>query len=183
MVLFCVCYWPFFSRPFGTHLFHPSLTFSLDEYTKNMLRLFERLLGPQFWKHVVIVFTHVDEDQRDYLDANIDALTDPQEGFVKVINQWFQLSYQPPLVFLSNRDTRYSKYARDCFMELYEAVVAVEEGTRREKFTCTWFQEINNRVGVVQDNFIVSSIRSAAATVPQMVQAGTRAVSNVCSVM
>ncbi|KAF9314863.1 hypothetical protein BG000_010655 [Podila horticola] len=155
----------------------------LDEYTKNMLRLFERLLGPQFWKHVVIVFTHVDEDQRDYLDANIDALTDPQEGFVKVINQWFQLSYQPPLVFLSNRDTRYSKYARDCFMELYEAVVAVEEGTRREKFTCTWFQEINNRVGVVQDNFIVSSIRSAAATVPQMVQAGTRAVSNVCSVM
>lgn len=148
-----------------------------------MLRLFERLLGPQFWKHVVIVFTHVDEDQRDYLDANIDALTDPQEGFVKVINQWFQLSYQPPLVFLSNRDTRYSKYARDCFMELYEAVVAVEEGTRREKFTCTWFQEINNRVGVVQDNFIVSSIRSAAATVPQMVQAGTRAVANVCSVM
>lgn len=155
----------------------------LDEYTKNMLRLFERLLGPQFWKHVVIVFTHVDEDQRDYLNDNIDALTDPTEGFVKVIHQWFQLSYQPPLVFLSNRDTRYNQYARDCFMELYEAVVSVEEGARREKFTCTWFQEINNRVGVVQDNFIVSSIRSAASSVPQMVQAGTRAVSNVCSVM
>ena len=111
-----------------------------------MLRLFERLLGPHFWKHVVIVFTHVDEDQRDYLEQNIDALTDPAEGFVRVLSQWFNLPYQPPLVFLSNKDTRYSQYARDCFMELYEAVVSVEEGTRSAKFTCTFFQEVNNRV-------------------------------------
>ncbi|KAG0264729.1 Cytosolic seryl-tRNA synthetase [Mortierella polycephala] len=155
----------------------------LDEYTKNMLRLFERLLGPQFWKHVVIVFTHVDEDQRDYLDENIDALTDPVEGFVKVLSQWFPLPYQPPLVFLSNRDTRYSQYARDCFMELYEAVVSVEEGARRAKFTCTFFQEVNNRIGVAQDNFIVQSIRYAAVSIPQMVQTGTRNVVGACSVM
>lgn len=148
-----------------------------------MLRLFEKLLGPQFWKHVVIVFTHVDEDQRDYLEENIDALTDPVEGFVRVIHQWFQLQYQPPIVFLSNRDTRYSQYARDCFMELFQAVVSVEEGTRREKFTCTFFQEVNNRAGIVQDNFIVQSIRTATAAIPQMIQSGSRAVTNVCSVM
>ncbi|KAF9350069.1 hypothetical protein BGX26_011701 [Mortierella sp. AD094] len=155
----------------------------LDEYTKNMLRLFERLLGPHFWKHVVIVFTHVDEDQRDYLEDNIDALTDPAEGFVKVLSQWFNLPYQPPIVFLSNRDTRYSQYARDCFMELYEAVVSVEEGARRAKFTCTFFQEVNNRMGVAQDNFIVQSIRYAAVSIPQMVQTGTRNVVSACSVM
>ncbi|KAG0302293.1 hypothetical protein BGZ98_007620 [Dissophora globulifera] len=155
----------------------------LDEYTKNMLRLFERLLGPTFWQHVVIVFTHVDEDQRDYLEENIDALTDPSEGFVKVLSQWFHLPYQPPIVFLSNRDTRYSQYARECFQELYEAVAAVEEGARRKKFTCTFFQEVNNRMGVAQDNFIVHSIKSAAASIPQMVQSGTRSVVNACSVM
>jgi len=148
-----------------------------------MLKLFERLLGPQFWKHVVIVFTHVDEDQRNYLEDNIDALTDPEEGFVTVIHEWFQFSYQPPVIFLSNRDTRYSQYARDCFMELYEAVVAVENGARREKFTCTFFQEVNNRTGIVQDNFIVQSIRSAAAAIPQMVQSGSTAVVNVCNIM
>jgi len=114
-----------------------------------MLRLFERLLGPNFWKHVVIVFTHVDEEQRGYLEQNIDALTDPAEGFVRVLGQWFNLPYQPPLVFLSNKDTRYSQYARDCFMELYEAVVSVEEGARRAKFTCTFFQEVNNRVSLI----------------------------------
>lgn len=118
----------------------------LDEYSKNMLRLFERLLGPQFWKHVVIVFTHVDEDQRDYLEDNLEALSDPVDGFVSVLNQWFKLPYQPPVVFLSNSNTRSSMYARDCFLELYEAVVSVEEGARRAKFTCTFFQEMNNRV-------------------------------------
>lgn len=118
----------------------------LDEYSKNMLRLFERLLGPQFWKHVVIVFTHVDEDQRDYLEDNIEALSDPVDGFVSVLNQWFKLPYQPPVVFLSNSNTRSSMYARDCFLELYEAVVSVEEGARRAKFTCTFFQEMNNKV-------------------------------------
>ncbi|KAF9978754.1 GTPase IMAP member 7 [Modicella reniformis] len=155
----------------------------LDEYTKNMLRLFERLLGPQFWKHVVIVFTHVDEDQRSYLEDNINALTDPREGFVQVIRQWFQFSYQLPIVFLSNHDTRYSQYAHNCFLELYDAVVAVENGPRREKFTCTFFQEVNNRTGVVQDNFIAQRIRSAVAAIPQMIQAGSKAVVNVCSVM
>ncbi|KAG9066243.1 Cytosolic seryl-tRNA synthetase [Linnemannia hyalina] len=155
----------------------------LDEYSKNMLRLFERLLGPQFWKHVVIVFTHVDEDQRDYLEDNMEALSDPVDGFVSVLNQWFKLPYQPPVVFLSNSNTRSSMYARDCFLELYEAVVSVEEGAQRAKFTCTFFQEMNNKMGVAQDNFIVQSIRTAAVSVPQMIQSGTKNVIGACSIM
>ncbi|KAG0222571.1 hypothetical protein BGX31_009010 [Mortierella sp. GBA43] len=154
----------------------------LDQYTKNMLKLFEIILGRQFWKHVVIVFTHVDEDQRGYLEENIEALVDPEEGFVQTIRQSFGVPHQPPVVFLSNRDTRYSQYARDCFMELYEAVKSIENG-RKEKFTCTFFQEVNNRTGMAQDSFILQSIRNAAATIPQMVQAGSKSVMNACNVM
>jgi hypothetical protein len=38
-------------------------------------------------------------------------------------------------------------------------------------------------MGVAQDNFIVQSIRSAAVSVPQMIQSGTKNVVSACSVM
>lgn len=47
----------------------------LDAYTQNMLILFHQLLGKDFWNFVVIVFTHVDEDFRDDLEDNMDAVT------------------------------------------------------------------------------------------------------------
>jgi hypothetical protein len=49
----------------------------LDAYTQNMLILFEQLLGREFWKYVILVFTHVDENIRDLLEDNIDVLEDP----------------------------------------------------------------------------------------------------------
>lgn len=42
-----------------------------------MLSLFEQLLGREFWKYVILVFTHVDEHNRDLLEDNIDVLADP----------------------------------------------------------------------------------------------------------
>jgi hypothetical protein len=40
-----------------------------------MLILFHQLLGKDFWNFVIIVFTHVDEDFRDDLEDNMDAVT------------------------------------------------------------------------------------------------------------
>lgn len=47
----------------------------MDAYTQNMLILFHQLLGKDFWNFVIIVFTHVDEDFRDDLEDNMDAVT------------------------------------------------------------------------------------------------------------
>ena len=41
-----------------------------------MLILFHQLLGKDFWNFVIIVFTHVDEEFRDDLEDNIDAVTE-----------------------------------------------------------------------------------------------------------
>lgn len=49
----------------------------LDGYTQSMLRLFEALLGRHFWDFVVIVFTHVDEENVDTLEEHMDAVVDP----------------------------------------------------------------------------------------------------------
>lgn len=40
-----------------------------------MLVLFHQLLGKDFWNFVIIVFTHVDEEFRDDLEDNMDAVT------------------------------------------------------------------------------------------------------------
>jgi GTP1/Obg family GTP-binding protein len=50
----------------------------LDAYTQNMLILFHQLLGKEFWNFVVIVFTHVDEELRDDLEENMEAVTDSE---------------------------------------------------------------------------------------------------------
>jgi hypothetical protein len=47
-----------------------------------MLILFEQLLGREFWKYVILVFTHVDENIRDLLEDNIDVLEDPNGKFL-----------------------------------------------------------------------------------------------------
>lgn len=54
---------------------YPLSIYRLDAYTQNMLILFHQLLGKDFWNFVVIVFTHVDEDFRDDLEDNMDAVT------------------------------------------------------------------------------------------------------------
>jgi hypothetical protein len=43
-----------------------------------MLILFHQLLGKEFWNFVVIVFTHVDEELRDDLEENMEAVTDSE---------------------------------------------------------------------------------------------------------
>lgn len=43
-----------------------------------MLVLFHQLLGKDFWNFVIIVFTHVDEELRDELEDNIDAVIENQ---------------------------------------------------------------------------------------------------------
>lgn len=67
-------YFNTFIRPFFS-IAQYSHTIRLDAYTQNMLILFHQLLGKDFWNFVVIVFTHVDEDFRDDLEDNMDAVT------------------------------------------------------------------------------------------------------------
>lgn len=50
----------------------------MDAYTQNMLILFHQLLGKDFWNFVIIVFTNVDEDLKDELEDNIDAVIEDQ---------------------------------------------------------------------------------------------------------
>lgn len=59
----------------------------LDAYTQNMLILFHQLLGKDFWNFVVIVFTHVDEDFRDDLEDNIDAVTEGHGNILHLIGR------------------------------------------------------------------------------------------------
>ena len=57
-----------------------------------MLSLFEQLLGREFWKYVILVFTHVDENIRDLLEDNIDVLEDPNGKYCSLTIHFF-----PPL--------------------------------------------------------------------------------------
>ncbi|KAG0745863.1 hypothetical protein G6F62_007723 [Rhizopus arrhizus] len=78
----------------------------LDAYTQNMLILFHQLLGKEFWNFVIIVFTHVDEEFRDDLEDNMDAVTASDDGFVAEIRRIYKLpkSFQPSVIFTSTQN-------------------------------------------------------------------------------
>ncbi|RUS20856.1 P-loop containing nucleoside triphosphate hydrolase protein [Endogone sp. FLAS-F59071] len=148
----------------------------LDAYTQNMLHLFERLLGRDFWRYVIIVFTHVDEDNRDLLGENIDALSDPQGGFVAEIQRVFDLdpvSIRLPIIFLTTKNVKYSTYAHQNLKDLYDAIQVCEEQTRGKKFSCRWFQQILATPNEEQKTgFIVSSLRDAVSAIRNVVSGG-----------
>lgn len=144
----------------------------LDAYTQNMLHLFERLLGRDFWRYVIIVFTHVDEDNRDLLEDNIDVLSDPQDGFVAEIQRIFDLdpSIKLPIIFLTTKNVKYSTYAHQSLQELYDAIRVREEQSRGKKFSCRWFQQILATPNEEQKTgFIVSSLREAVSAIRHVV--------------
>ncbi|KAI9487594.1 MAG: P-loop containing nucleoside triphosphate hydrolase protein [Benjaminiella poitrasii] len=116
----------------------------LDAYTQNMLVLFHQLLGKDFWNFVVIVFTHVDEDQRDDLEDNIDAVTESQDGFVAEIRRIYKLpkTFQPSIIFTSTQNVKTSSYTRRHIRELYHAVGMCETRNYGKRFTCNWLRQI-----------------------------------------
>ncbi|KAG2177993.1 hypothetical protein INT43_003246 [Umbelopsis isabellina] len=141
----------------------------LDAYTQNMLSLFEQLLGREFWKYVILVFTHVDEHNRDLLEDNIDVLTDPSEGFVPELRRVFRLderTFDPPMVFLTTQRLRYNAYAQRHLQQLYNSVVQLEKDRGNKKFTCGWFNQILSTPTEDQkSNFIISSVRGALGSI------------------
>jgi len=133
----------------------------LDAYTQNMLHLFERLLSRNFWYHVIIVFTHVDEDQRDMLEDNIDVLENPTDGFSAEIARVYGLNFVPPIVFLTSKNVKYSKYAHNCLQRLYDEILR-REMTAGGKFSCGWFKRIIDvPTEEGRSGFIYESVRSA----------------------
>ncbi|GAB5586661.1 hypothetical protein Unana1_01561 [Umbelopsis nana] len=149
----------------------------LDAYTQNMLSLFEQLLGREFWKYCILVFTHVDEHNRDLLEDNIDVLADPNEGFVSELRRVFRLderSFDPPMVFLTTQRIRYNAYAQRHLQELYNAVVQLERDRGNKKFTCGWFHQIMATPGEDQKaNFIISSVRGALGSIRNAIGGGS----------
>ncbi|OZJ05991.1 hypothetical protein BZG36_01258 [Bifiguratus adelaidae] len=152
----------------------------LDSYTQNMLRLFEELLGPPFWKYAVFVFTHVDEHLVPQLNVDIEELLDPEDGFAAVLRQLDGFNIPPqaelPLVFVSNINTRNNDYAAECFGYLYDTVAARERKNGGRKFTCTFFQNVLSYQGLERRNFIIRSVKKAANVV-------IPAIANSCAVM
>ncbi|KAF7728898.1 hypothetical protein EC973_005293 [Apophysomyces ossiformis] len=139
----------------------------LDAYTQNMLHLFQQLLGKGFWDFVVIVFTNVDEDRRDELEDNIEAVLDPQEGFVSEIRRIYKLSarsFVPSVVFTSTQNVRVSSYTQKHMRELYYAVAQCEARNESKRFTCPWLRQILSLPTDEQKtNFISQSIRETWA--------------------
>lgn len=136
----------------------------LDAYTQNMLILFHQLLGKDFWNFVVIVFTHVDEDFRDDLEDNMDAVTASNDGFVAEIRRIYKLprSLEPSVIFTSTQNVRSSSYTQRHIRELYFAVKMCETRNNGKRFTCNWLRQILTIPNEEQkSNFIRDSIKDA----------------------
>ncbi|KAI8987591.1 P-loop containing nucleoside triphosphate hydrolase protein [Mycotypha africana] len=136
----------------------------LDAYTQNMLILFHELLGKDFWNFVIIVFTHVDEDVRDDLEDNMDAVLEDHDGFVAEIRRIYKLPklFQPSVIFTSTQNVRSSSYTRRYIVELYHAVGMCEARNNGKRFTCTWLRQILMITNEEQKtNFVKESIREA----------------------
>ncbi|KAI8339233.1 P-loop containing nucleoside triphosphate hydrolase protein [Chlamydoabsidia padenii] len=141
----------------------------LDAYTQTMLRLFETLLGRHFWNFVVIVFTHVDEENQDDLEEQIDAVMDPQEGFIAEIRRIHDLparTFVPSVIFTSTQNVRMSSYAQKHLKDVYNAVVLCETRNSYRRFTCNWFRRI---ITIPNEDdksvFITDSIKEAWASI------------------
>ncbi|RUP45081.1 hypothetical protein BC936DRAFT_148634, partial [Jimgerdemannia flammicorona] len=155
-----------------SHVKHPRL----DAYTQNMLHLFERLLGRDFWRYVIIVFTHVDEDNRDLLDDNIDVLSDPTDGFAAELGRIFALdpaTVKLPTIFLTTKNVKYSTYAHQCLQDLYDSIRVREEQARGKKFSCHWFRQIlATPSDEEKTGFIVASVREAVGALRNIFSSG-----------
>ncbi|ORZ17678.1 P-loop containing nucleoside triphosphate hydrolase protein [Absidia repens] len=137
----------------------------LDAYTQTMLRLFEALLGRHFWNFVVIVFTHVDEENRDELEEHMEAVNDPQEGFIAEIRRIHNLparTFVPSVIFTSTQNVRMSSYAQKHLKDIYNAVVLCETRNNQRRFTCTWLRRIMTiPTEEEKSTFITNSIKEA----------------------
>ncbi|KAI8357882.1 P-loop containing nucleoside triphosphate hydrolase protein [Choanephora cucurbitarum] len=145
----------------------------LDAYTQNMLILFHQLLGKDFWNFVIIVFTHVDEEFRDDLEDNIDAVIESNDGFVAEIRRIYKLprSFEPSVIFTSTQNVRTSTYAQRHIRELYHAVGMCESRNNGKRFTCNWLRQILVIPNEEQkSNFIRDSIKDAWSSVSNACQ-------------
>ncbi|CAO3667911.1 hypothetical protein G6F70_004389 [Rhizopus microsporus] len=145
----------------------------LDAYTQNMLVLFHQLLGKDFWNFVIIVFTHVDEEFRDDLEDNMDAVTASDDGFVAEIRRIYKLSksFEPSVVFTSTQNVRNSSYTQRHIRELYYAVGMCEARNNGKRFTCNWFKQIMSIPSEEQkSNFIAESIKDAWSSMSNVCQ-------------
>ncbi|ORZ02899.1 P-loop containing nucleoside triphosphate hydrolase protein [Syncephalastrum racemosum] len=145
----------------------------LDAYTQDMLSLFQQLLGKDFWNFVVIVFTHVDEDCRDELDDAIEAVLDPEDGFVTEIARLYKLStktFVPTVIFATTQNVRMSNYAQRQVRDIYNAVVRCETRNDHRRFNCTWLRQIMAYQNEDEKtDFIKQSIIGAWSTVASSV--------------
>jgi hypothetical protein len=159
----------------------------LDAYTQNMLILFHQLLGKEFWNFVVIVFTHVDEELRDDLEENMEAVTDSEgkvvhkigvlestrvilfvDGFVSEIRRIYKLpkSFQPSVIFTSTQNVNKSNYTKRHIRELFYAVGMCESRNNGKRFNCNWLTQIMAQSTEEQKSgFIVDSIKDAWSSV------------------
>ncbi|KAL0083590.1 AIG1 family-domain-containing protein [Phycomyces blakesleeanus] len=136
----------------------------LDAYTQSMLDLFRVLLGKDFWNYVIIVFTHVEDDEKDELEANIEAVLDPEDGFVAQICDIYKLSrrtFVPNIVFVSTLNPRTSSYTKKCMRQLYQAVNDCHIRNHNKQFTSKWLTQIIHMPEDRKANFITESIREA----------------------
>ncbi|CDS04100.1 hypothetical protein LRAMOSA07055 [Lichtheimia ramosa] len=137
----------------------------LDAYTQDMLSLFQQLLGKDFWNFVVLVFTHVDDEVRDELDDAIEAVLDPEEGFVAEITRLYKLSpksFVPNVIFATTKDVRMSSYGQRQIREIYNSVVRCEARNEHRRFNCTWLQQIRAHSSEEEKTeFITQSIMGA----------------------
>jgi len=139
-----------------------------DEYTRNMLYLFQQLLGVEFWSRVVIVYTFVDEDKLNLYSGNIESLEDPERGMVAKLKSEYKLDIDLPVVFLSTVRTNNSPYAQLCYTKLFDTIHTLE-GPFNKKFECTWFQEIRNKVEDERNQYIIETIKRAAEVIVPVV--------------
>ncbi|KAI8880501.1 P-loop containing nucleoside triphosphate hydrolase protein, partial [Backusella circina FSU 941] len=140
----------------------------LDAYTQNMLILFHQLLGKEFWNFVVIVFTHVDEELRDDLEENMEAVIDSEDGFVSEIRRIYKLpkSFQPSVIFTSTQNVNKSSYTKRHIRELFYAVGMCESRNNGKRFNCNWLTQIMAQSTEEQKSgFIVDSIKDAWSSV------------------
>lgn len=150
-----------------------------------MLILFHQLLGKDFWNFVVVVFTHVDEDFRDDLEDNMDAVIASNgksiffffflhnffpnidiflDGFVAEIRRIYKLpkTFQPSVIFTSTQNVRTSSYTQRHMRELYFAVGMCESRNSGKRFTCNWLRQILTIPNEEQkSSFIKDSIKDA----------------------
>ncbi|KAI8377714.1 P-loop containing nucleoside triphosphate hydrolase protein [Radiomyces spectabilis] len=137
----------------------------LDAFTQHMLGLLQELLGRKFWKFVVLVFTHVDEEVYDEMSEHRAHIEDPQEGFVAELRRIYKLSsrsFDPQVIFTSTRNVRTSRHTQRYIEELRKAVLNCELQNDNKRFTCPLLREVLSLKNEQEKReFIKQSLREA----------------------